>query len=94
MFLTTTSFDVSATNTIQTGVVSTSSIILGCDIQDTTNTATTTRSCLPSASSCEEVLVVTLVVDANETPLTMTTYEHDALATSVYNFIESFWSGK
>jgi hypothetical protein len=94
MFLTTTSFGVSATETTATQVLSTSSVILGCDIQDETSTATTTGGCLPSATTCSEAVIITLSVDVNDSPLTIAAYETGALATSVFDFVESFWSGQ
>ncbi|PMD22888.1 hypothetical protein NA56DRAFT_77873 [Hyaloscypha hepaticicola] len=92
MFLTTTSFEVSATQTTATQILSTSSIIIGCDIQDQSSAATTTTSACPTAATTCSGAVITLSIDSNDPPLTIILDTNDALATSVYDFVMSFWS--
>jgi hypothetical protein len=94
MFLTTTSFEVSATQTTATQILSTSSIIIGCDIQDQSSAATTTTSACPTAATTCSGAVITLSIDSNDPPLTIILDTNDALATSVYDFVMSFWSGQ
>lgn len=87
MFVTTTSYAVSGSKTTATNVRSTSQVILGCDVQDSTQTATTT-------SSTETGAVVTFAVDAND-PASSGEYDVPGpVSTSIYNYVESFWSGK
>ncbi|XXH02384.1 mitochondrial Homoaconitase [Hypoxylon texense] len=98
ILLTTTSFGVSTSNsatvTTATQVLSTSSVILGCDVEDESSTSTTTASCPTSATTCTEADIITLSVDANDPVPTEELVNNDALAISVYDYVESFWSAQ
>jgi hypothetical protein len=85
IFLTTTSYGVSATDTTATQVLSMSDIVIGCDVQDQTSTTTTT--------STTGIIVVSLSVDVDDPLPTAALDTTGALATSVYGFVNSFWSG-
>jgi hypothetical protein len=95
MFVTSTSFGVSDTVTTATQILSTSSVVLGCDLQDSSASATTTGGCLPSATTCSEAALFTLNVDTNDPEINLSdaAYEGGALATSVFDAVASFWSG-
>lgn len=88
MFVTTTSYSVSGSTTTSTNVISTSQVILGCDVQDTTQTTTGTTS------TATGTVVITLSVDANDAYSSGDLNAPGAVATSVYNYVESFWSGR
>ncbi|RYP63691.1 hypothetical protein DL769_006898 [Monosporascus sp. CRB-8-3] len=85
----------SATATTATQVLSTSSIIVGCNVEDDSSTTTTTASCPASATTCsEEVVIVTLIDDSVDPLPTDILVTNDALATSIFNYVDSFWSAQ
>jgi hypothetical protein len=92
MFVTTTSFGVVDAQATATQVLSTSNIVLGCDVEDSTSTTTTTSACGPTATACG--IYVPLSDEASDPPVTKFLDDSNALATSVFDFVNSFWSGK
>jgi hypothetical protein len=66
--------------------------MLGCDIQNQASTTATTSACPSTATTCSGAFVITLTNDPVDWP---TAFPSDAaLASSVYNYVQSLWSGQ
>ncbi|KAH7310961.1 hypothetical protein BKA65DRAFT_543018 [Rhexocercosporidium sp. MPI-PUGE-AT-0058] len=85
MFLTTTSFAVSAGKTTATRVLSMSGILEGCDIQDQSSTRTTTSVCPSTATTCSTNFVI-LTGDPDEPSSTGIPDDNDELAISLRGY--------
>ncbi|KAK0099297.1 hypothetical protein ONS95_006337 [Cadophora gregata] len=90
LFITTSSFGVNDARTTATQVLSTSNVIVGCDITDSTSMTTTTSACPATATDCGGYLQC---FDVSSDPAPEN-FENDSspLATSVFNYVNSIWS--
>lgn len=93
MFFTTTSFGVPADSTTATQVLSTSGVLLGCNVQNQSSTMTTTSACPTTATTCTGIVVI-MTAEASNPLIAEILDSNNALAAEVNDYVSSIWSGQ
>ncbi|KAH9214039.1 hypothetical protein DL95DRAFT_462485 [Leptodontidium sp. 2 PMI_412] len=92
MFFTTTSFGVPADSTTATQVLSTSGVLLGCNVQNQSSTMTTTSACPTTPTTCTGIVVI-MTAEASNPLIAEILDSNNALAAEVNDYVSSIWSG-